>query len=224
MKYAISDIHGHYEMFRQMLEKIRFTKEDKLYILGDMIDRGDEPLKLVQYVMKQPNIYPLLGNHEDMMLNVLHDQDDEVHLERWYRNGGEITHNQFKELEEDVQKDVRTYLENLPLYIDLEKYLLIHAGVYLEENESNPTWENIKSRQNKRDLVWIRELFYKKPALKDRVIVFGHTQTYHMGEAGEIWFDKDKIDIDCGVYSKSKNGTLGCLNLDTLETYYIYND
>ncbi len=38
--YVISDIHGEYELFIKLLEKIRFTSADTLYVLGDVIDRG----------------------------------------------------------------------------------------------------------------------------------------------------------------------------------------
>lgn len=38
--YVMSDIHGCYEEYRKMLDKIRFSKEDILYILGDILDRG----------------------------------------------------------------------------------------------------------------------------------------------------------------------------------------
>ena len=41
--YVMSDIHGMSHLLEEMLEKIRFSAEDRLYILGDMIDRGPDP-------------------------------------------------------------------------------------------------------------------------------------------------------------------------------------
>ncbi len=41
--YVISDIHGHYEYYVKMMEKIKFSNADMLYILGDVIDRGSHP-------------------------------------------------------------------------------------------------------------------------------------------------------------------------------------
>ena len=64
MIYITSDIHGCYEEFMELLETIKFSKEDTLYILGDMIDRGPEPIKVLQYIMKQDNMKVILGNHE----------------------------------------------------------------------------------------------------------------------------------------------------------------
>ena len=40
MIYCVSDIHGELDKFEQMLELIRFSDEDHLYVLGDVIDRG----------------------------------------------------------------------------------------------------------------------------------------------------------------------------------------
>lgn len=38
--YVMTDIHGMYDSFKQMLDKINFTPSDYLLILGDNVDRG----------------------------------------------------------------------------------------------------------------------------------------------------------------------------------------
>lgn len=68
MIYAMSDIHGQFEQFRNLMEQIRFQKEDTLYILGDVVDRGPEPMKILKYMMTHSNIIPIIGNHEVMAL------------------------------------------------------------------------------------------------------------------------------------------------------------
>ena len=45
--YVMSDIHGQYEKYLDMLGKISFSEDDTLYILGDVIDRGPEPVKVL---------------------------------------------------------------------------------------------------------------------------------------------------------------------------------
>ena len=69
MHYVMSDIHGCYEEFIEMLELINFKNEDDLYILGDILDRGENPIKILQYIKNKSNIHMLLGNHEDMILS-----------------------------------------------------------------------------------------------------------------------------------------------------------
>ncbi len=43
--YVISDIHGQYKMFLDLLDKIKLKDTDTLYILGDILDRGPIPLR-----------------------------------------------------------------------------------------------------------------------------------------------------------------------------------
>ena len=66
MVYVISDIHGQYGKFLKMLEKINFTDNDDLYVLGDAADRGPDPIKLLIDMSMRPNVFPLLGNHDYM--------------------------------------------------------------------------------------------------------------------------------------------------------------
>ena len=70
--YAMSDIHGRYEKFNKMLEKIHFSDNDTLYILGDIIDRGEDGIKILADVMEKENVILLMGNHEYMMLNTFY--------------------------------------------------------------------------------------------------------------------------------------------------------
>ena len=51
-----------------MLEYIHFGDEDFLYIIGDAVDRGEEPIPLLRYIMEQPNMELLMGNHEQGFL------------------------------------------------------------------------------------------------------------------------------------------------------------
>lgn len=67
MKYIVSDIHGCFDQYQKLLEKINFSSEDKLYVLGDAVDRGPEPIRLLQDMMKRPNIIFILGNHDFIM-------------------------------------------------------------------------------------------------------------------------------------------------------------
>ena len=71
MIYVMSDIHGEYRKYMQMLEQIAFTKEDTLYVLGDVVDRGEYGLKILRDMMLRSNVIPILGNHEFMAANCL---------------------------------------------------------------------------------------------------------------------------------------------------------
>ena len=66
MHYVISDIHGCYEKYRGILQAIRLRSEDTLYVLGDVVDRGPDGIRILQDMMGRANVYPILGNHEFM--------------------------------------------------------------------------------------------------------------------------------------------------------------
>ena len=64
MIYAMSDLHGCYNKFLGMLGKIHFCEEDTLYILGDVVDRGPDGIKLLLELAERKNIICLRGNHD----------------------------------------------------------------------------------------------------------------------------------------------------------------
>ncbi len=51
--YAVSDLHGQYKMFIKLLEKVGFSADDQLYMLGDAIDRGPDGIKILHHVMNE---------------------------------------------------------------------------------------------------------------------------------------------------------------------------
>lgn len=66
MKYFItSDIHGHYTELKNKLDKQDFNEQlDTLVVCGDLLDRGKENVKCIQYVNSLPNKGLIKGNHE----------------------------------------------------------------------------------------------------------------------------------------------------------------
>lgn len=69
--YVISDIHGNYDLFMELLKKIKFSGKDTLYVLGDVVDRGPHPIKVLHKLMEMPNAFCLVGNHELMAIRCL---------------------------------------------------------------------------------------------------------------------------------------------------------
>ena len=69
--YVMGDIHGEYDLFMELIDKIKLKYEDTLYIMGDVIDRGPHPIKTLFKLMEMPNVICLVGNHELMALECL---------------------------------------------------------------------------------------------------------------------------------------------------------
>ena len=62
--YVISDLHGQGAAFFQMLDKINFSSQDKMYIIGDVIDRGPDGIKLLQFIKNQDNMDHIREQYE----------------------------------------------------------------------------------------------------------------------------------------------------------------
>lgn len=229
MIYVISDIHGELDLFKEMVKKIDLKEDDTLYILGDLIDRGDKSIETLLYAMNHPNMEFILGNHEDFMCS-LYNKDTKLY-NSWMRecNGGSITLAQYNELCEEERLRIQKFLEDAPLYKLIEvngiKFLLVHGGI----NSLNEyDLETAISMQTRRDIIWIRDEFTNNPCRMDVTVIFGHTFTESLCNQHRIWYDfiekdgrvhNDKIGIDCGSYESKK---LGCLRLDDMKEFYVY--
>lgn len=60
MIYVMSDIHGCYEKYSEMLSKIHFSSSDNMFILGDVLDRGEHPIKVLLDMSMRENVFPIL--------------------------------------------------------------------------------------------------------------------------------------------------------------------
>ena len=222
--YLMSDLHGHYNLFLQMLEKIEFTKEDELFILGDIIDRGSQSLELIRYIMEHSeNIHLLKGNHESMMVDASKENFWSIcydtHL--WFSNGGFETFKQLRSLKDNEVNEIIGFFDKLPLYVKIEldkTYILSHSVI----------WSNSEGGINPKTILWHRPTTKElevstKRNKEDITYIFGHTPTQHFRpQEVSKFFKKGKyIDIDCSLAYNNKFSQLGCLNLKNMEEFYI---
>ena len=78
MVYVISNIHGNYTKFTEMLEKISFTDNDIMYVLGDVVDYGDEAMEIICDLSVRMNVYPVMGEHDATAYKMLSGFDEMV--------------------------------------------------------------------------------------------------------------------------------------------------
>lgn len=70
MVYVSSDWHGTlFDKIKALLDKAKFCYDDYLFVLGDVIDRGEYGIELIKNIMYEPNIKLIRGNHEQMLLS-----------------------------------------------------------------------------------------------------------------------------------------------------------
>ena len=230
MTYVLSDIHGHLQRFESIMKQIKLQQDDTLYILGDVVDRNPDGIKILRKIMKMPNAKMLLGNHEYMMLcSIGHcknaaDEKENTDLQElwlWYRNGGKVTHDQLKRIRLEQRAELFRFIRLLPINFEVEvsgiKYKLVHASP--EENYYTSDQYGYEYENQHEFAVWNR-WNESQPIPNGYVLVFGHTPTCHFQttEPWSIWKSENAIGIDCG--GAYRNGRLGCLRLDDMKEFY----
>ena len=230
--YVISDIHGQYDMFMELLDKIKLKETDTLYILGDVLDRGPHPIKTLRKLMEMPNAICMVGNHELMALECLEflmkeitdmsiDELDEEMLDNlvtWQYNGSKSTINEFSQLDSEEKQDVINFIKEFLIYeevsINDKDYLLVHAGLGNYSPEKNIEDYSLH------ELIWVRA-DYDVLYFEDTNVITGHTPTQTIEDnshPGYIYQRNNHIAIDCGAHYPG--GRLAALCLDTGEAYY----
>ena len=72
MTYVIGDLHGNKDKYEEMLRKLNpHETDDAVFVLGDVIDVGDDGIAILQDMMYRANVYPVLGEHEYMAKKLL---------------------------------------------------------------------------------------------------------------------------------------------------------
>ena len=215
--YICSDIHGEYDKYIQMLSTINFNSDDNLYILGDVIDRKEGGLKILDHIREHSNIHLLKGNHERRLVDFYKGLYNTFPKERnpWFRADGLITYNKLQEKDELYINKLVKYLDELPTVITLDTYVLVHGGFY--SSSEDYTLEEALENTSEDNRLWNRTFFTSDIKVKDYTVISGHTPTYTLGE-DKIIHKPGKILIDCGCcYGKY----LACLRLDDMKEFYI---
>ena len=232
MIYVLSDPHGCFDKYCQMLQTIDFRPQDTLYVLGDVVDRGPDGIRILRDMMNRPNVYPILGNHEFMMAVCLRFLMREITeeslsalgeaemgaLNDWLINGGSPTMKAFRALSSEERSEVLEYLGEFTLYEEVRAgghdYLLVHAGL------GNFSPEKPLEEYSPADFIEGRP-DYARRYWPDRFVVSGHTPTRLIPEnpsPDRIYRANNHIAIDCGC---TFGGALGAICLDTGEEYYV---
>jgi len=189
---AIGDVHGCASLLERELEK-HYDTGAELVFLGDLIDRSPEPngdrlvLERVWELQQHPdrwglaNVVVLRGNHEQMLVDALAEEEPGKARDLWEFNGGDPKLLPFAEKH-------REWLEGLPLTAIRGQYLFVHAGV-------RPGVPLEEQRQD--DLLWIRKPFLSRDHGLPYTVVHGHTITKDHRVDERPW----RINLDTGAFT-----------------------
>ena len=224
--YVLSDIHGEADRFHAMLEKIQFSPEDMLYILGDVVDRGPDGISLLKEIMGMANAIMLLGNHEYMMLQYMSPSATETDIRRWNRNGNAPTLAAYHCLDDQEQQKILSYLRTLPTHLKVQvngkKFYLVHGF----------------PGANVHDEVWGRPTRSTPNPVPDYRLIIGHTPVQYLieeeqeqinfeieieskGEHLRVTHTPGFIDIDCGCGHNMPIKALACIRLEDMAEAYV---
>lgn len=220
--YCLSDIHGRKRQWEKMLDKIAFTDDDTLYIIGDVVDRHDHGIAILKQIQQMKNAELLMGNHELMVLDAMADIKEwdsrkftkDEWMSIWLNNGGYGTLLSLKMLEAEERQELFNWIKQLAFEKDIEvngeKYRLVHGAPegFGKEEGFTDYWHHVTwSRPDTEEI--------RLPDDTERHIVLGHTPSGYYGSHGRIHKGINWMDIDCGM------NVLGCIRLDDMEEFYV---
>ena len=222
--WVVGDIHGHLGTLRALMHRLKLGEEDRVVLLGDMIDRGPDSAGVIEYVREHPQILAIKGNHEQMAIQSLQERRIELNT-TWMSKGGASTWGSYiVAAKGDLHRAKLTFAEDcawmadLPSHIVLDDWRLVHAGY-------NPKMD--LDSQDEKTLLWIRRAFFKHDEAIDakRCILFGHTPTRKFKRSGQIAHSKIILDdgrsswvaLDTCAYNEEKPG-IAAYDLSTGKT------
>jgi len=211
--YAIGDVHGRYDLFKEMLERIvddalsrQRGRVPMLVTCGDYVDRGPDSARVLtalEWLRRDGRVRlrAIKGNHEAAFMSFLADPQDGA---SWLGFGGEATLRSYgvrppadfhdtselvrarDDLLEKMPAAHLRVLEGLEMMAVVGDYAFVHAGI----RPGVPL-----SKQKEDDLLWIREPFLIRTERFEKRIVHGHSWAE---PAPEIY--DNRIGLDTGAY------------------------
>lgn len=230
--WAIGDVHGYADTLLALLDSLNLSSRDRVVLLGDLVDRGPRSCEVIRIAREQPQIFSVLGNHEEMMLNSFDVDNIETMTAQqtnWFYVGGRATNQSYIDEFANSQGDIDDFdlrmrvgkdlawLDSLPHHIVLDDFRLVHAGY--------SPWDGDLDLQSTDTLMWIRGEFHNSitPVDEKRTVVFGHSTVLGFGlKQTEIWKSEAElknsrpaaIGIDSCCYG-GKDPQLTAFNLQT---------
>ncbi|RMF87375.1 MAG: serine/threonine protein phosphatase [Planctomycetota bacterium] len=151
---AVGDIHGYSEALRGLLEAIDPKPDDTIVTLGDYVDRGPDSAGVIDLLIdlaKTCRLVPILGNHDQMFLDVIEVDSPDMYRD-WLSYGGTATLRSMGiDHPEDTPRRYRLFLNRCVDYYETESHFFIHAN-YLHDQPLKRLsvwvmrWESLRQR------------------------------------------------------------------------------
>jgi serine/threonine protein phosphatase 1 len=217
MNYVISDICGNYQKFKELMDNVLINDSDTLYVLGNTVDFGDEPMELIEDISMRSNVYAVAGARDYLAARMLYGFDKMIkggttpdasyisEMTEWVANGGQTTLDGFRTLDADAREGVLDYLTEMTLYEEAnvkgKTYILMSRGI--ANYDADTDLEDYEPEDFFADDA-------EAPQIEDAIVIVGGEPT----ASGKIERDGNVIRINCGA-------KLACLCLDNGKEFYV---
>lgn len=215
----IGDVHGCYKTLLAMVEQ--FPDDEKIIMVGDLIDRGPSSEEVVQWAIdNKDRVRSVQGNHENMLLRSL--GGEWGYLNMFLRNGGTSTFQSYRTEEQnknpnDYSFDIFPqehidYFKSMPLFIEEDGLFVSHSSYCCQI-----PWEEARSGEGDNySLQWNRTP--ASPLPNGKFHVFGHTI------GSEPTVTPHFASIDTGVFwlrgKDEGNGRLTAIQFPSKKIYH----
>lgn len=203
---AIGDIHGCSVALSALIKVLAVKPNDTIVTLGDYVDRGPDSKGVLNQLIELGQYcrhVPILGNHDQMMLDARYDPGQR---EYWLRCGGRIALDSYCDggTLDDVPADHFRFLEQCAAYFETDTHFFVHANY----DASVPL-----DCQSEHELRWLSLREFIPPAHESgKIAVVGHTPQPDVLDLGYL------IGIDTGCW---KEGWLTALDVHTCQNWQV---
>lgn len=238
--YAISDIHGYLDEFRDALNKVNLNdKDNRLFLLGDYLDNGLQSFQVISKIIELEEVYPnqiitLLGNHEEWFYDwlILDKPTASAFPEtiKSFFSPEELNYifkSNANNFETGVRNEIKNNIKFNPFinwfkkryrderYYETETQIFVHAGI---DEEVGKLWKELTSS----------EIFTNKFPITTgsfhKAIISGHIASWEVAKdrryLGKIYYDsKSHYFIDEDVMNSK---TIPVLYYDTITQKYHF--
>lgn len=220
---VIGDIHGGLHALRQIIDRANVTKSDTLIFLGDYVDGWSQSPQVIDFLIElgsTQNCIFIRGNHDELVLDWLTNNNKNIDEGMWYKHGGEATVLAYENVSNETKNRHIEFLQSLQnYYLDEYKRLFVHAGFTNMNGVSyeffpklfywdRTLWETALAldKTMKTD-----DIYFPKRFTHYKEIYIGHTPVTRIGKTipvqkANVW------NIDTGAAFK---GPLTIMDVDT---------
>ena len=230
MTFVVANLYARLDKLEKLIKKINLKESDTLYILGNIVDYGEQSMELVNDLSTRYNVYSVLGEH-DYKAYLLLSEFDRILREggapsvsfskemiAWSQDGGQATLEAFKSADADSKEGFLDYLSDLPVFEEVtlnngKEFVLTCRGI---DNFNKDT----DLYDYELDDFMKGYLDIEKTYFDDRTMVVGYLDYEHTpaGRQGKISAKNNNIALACDM---SENDDVVCLCLETNEEYYV---